>query len=310
MRIFITGGTGLVGSRLITRLLQREDQPVLLTRRAAAAREKFGSTVQIVEGDPMQPGAGKKTLKVVTPSSTSSARISSTSAWNDKFKTLMVDSRIKSTTHVVDALRNNPRRADGSTKVLVNASAIGWYGPHGDEELTEQDPPGNDFLARLSVDWERTALAVKSADVRVALIRIGIVLDLRGGALAQMLTPFKLGMGGPVASGKQWMSWIHHEDLVGIFLLALDKPLAVGPLNGTVQPGHQSRFFHDPGEGPASAVVYALTGVCLASAFWRGGRGGGPCADVSYLVQPNRLGYSFQFPVLEAALLDASSELR
>jgi uncharacterized protein (TIGR01777 family) len=305
MRIFITGGTGLVGSRLITRLLERQDHPVLLTRRAASAREKFGSTVQVVEGDPMQPGAWQKDLEGCDAVINLVGENLFNQRWNDKFKALMIDSRIKSTTNVVDALRNQPRRADGSSKVLVNASAIGWYGPHGDEVLTEQDPPGNDFLARLSVDWERTALAAKSADVRVALVRIGIVLDPRGGALAQMLTPFKLGMGGPVASGKQWMSWIHHEDLVGIFLLALDRADAVGPLNGTAPNPVTNRDFsttlghvlHRPSFMPLPAFALRLRFGEVAEVVVNGQRVLPRAAEA--------LGYSFQFPGLEAALRDA-----
>ena len=122
-------------------------------------------------------------------------------------------------------------RAAATPKVLVNGSAIGYYGPHGDEELDESSPAGSDYLAQVCVAWESAATAAQG--VRVALIRTGVVLDQRGGALKQLWTPFKLGVGGPVGSGKQFMSWIHHADEVGIILLALDHPEAVGPLNAT-----------------------------------------------------------------------------
>src|SRR5262249_20047453 len=126
-----------------------------------------------------------------------------------------------------------PTRPDGSPRVLVNAGAIGWYGPHGDETLTEESPPANDFLADLCVQWEKAARSAESAGVRCAVVRVGVVLDKDGGALAKLLTPFKMCVGGPVGNGRQWMSWIHHEDLVGLFLLGLDNPAASGPLNGT-----------------------------------------------------------------------------
>jgi uncharacterized protein len=117
--------------------------------------------------------------------------------------------------------------------VLVSASAIGYYGPHGDEELTESSPPGDDYLAKLSIEWEAVAKSAEQHGVRVAIVRIGVVLAKEGGALQKMLTPFKMFVGGPVAGGKQYMSWIHIDDLVGIILLALDTPAVSGPVNGT-----------------------------------------------------------------------------
>src|SRR5262249_55672891 len=121
----------------------------------------------------------------------------------------------------------------GAPRVLVNASAIGYHGPHGDEELTEDSLPGDDTLARVCVEWENAARAAEPLGVRLAILRIGVVLDREGGALKQMLKPFKMFVGGPVGSGRHWMSWIHHDDLVGLILLALDNPQAAGPINGT-----------------------------------------------------------------------------
>ena len=115
--------------------------------------------------------------------------------WNSEFKQVLRESRLRSTANVVLAITKSPRRADGSPKVLVNASATGYYGPHGDEELTEDSPPAADYLAKLCLDWEQAARAVESSGVRGALVRIGIVLDKEGGALAQLLTPFRMGAG-------------------------------------------------------------------------------------------------------------------
>src|SRR5207249_1850948 len=136
--------------------------------------------------------------------------------WSDAFKALLRDSRVKSTELVVQALARQPRTPAGNPKILVNASAIGYYGFHGDEELTERDAPGDDTLARLTVDWEKAAQTAEPLGVRVVRVRIGVVLDQEGGALAKMLPPFKMGVGGPIGSGKQWTSWIHHADLTGI----------------------------------------------------------------------------------------------
>src|SRR5262249_39120430 len=139
--------------------------------------------------------------------------------WNAAFKQMLVDSRVKSTQNVAQALLRLPTK-DGKPKVLVNASAIGFYGPRGDEVVTEATPPGDDFLARLCVEWEKAARSVESAGVRSTRVRVGVVLDKEGGALAKMLTPFKLFAGGPVGSGRQFLAWIHHEDMIRLFLLA------------------------------------------------------------------------------------------
>src|SRR5262249_5595564 len=121
----------------------------------------------------------------------------------------------------------------GSPKVLVNASAIGYYRPRGDEEVNEGTPPGDDFLARLCVEWEKEAHRVESLGVRFAVVRVGLVLSIHGGPLAKMLTLFKLFGGGPVGTGRQFMSWVHVEDVVSLFLFALDNAQVSGPLNGT-----------------------------------------------------------------------------
>ncbi len=187
--------------------------------------------------------------------------------WNAAFKARLHESRVLSTQLVVEALRRKPQRVDGQPKVLVNASAIGYYGPHDDEELTEDSPPGADFLANLCVEWERAARAAESAGVRVAMIRVGVVLDKEGGALAKLLTPFRLGVGGPVGGGRQWMSWIHHADLIGLFLLALDRSDALGPINGTAPNPVVNRDFGKVlGRRAAPSVVRVDAGVGPARA--------------------------------------------
>ncbi len=302
MRVFITGGTGLVGQRLIRRLHERGDGAVILTRRFGHARQLFGVDAQLVEGDPMRSGdwmdaVGDCDAVVHLAGENVFGR-----RWSTEYKKHLYDSRILSTQNIVEALRRKPVRADGGAKALVNASAIGYYGAHGDEELTEDSPPASDFLAKLCIDWENAARAAESFGIRAAMVRIGVVLDKEGGALAKLLTPFKLGGGGPVASGRQWMSWIHHADLVELFLLALENAGACGAINGTAPNPVTNREFgkilgrvlHRPSFVWTPALALRVLVGEAATLIVTGQR-----------VIPKRamgLGYSFQYPTLEAAL--------
>jgi uncharacterized protein (TIGR01777 family) len=224
--------------------------------------------------------------------------------WNESVKKMLVDSRVQGTHNVAAALRKQPRRADGQPKTLVNASAIGFYGPRGDEELAEDAPPGDDFLARLCQDWEQAARSVEDAGVRCAIVRVGVVLDREGGALAKLLTPFKLFAGGPVGGGRQWVSWVHHADLVGLFLLGLDNADAKGPLNGTApNPVTNSDFawaigraLHRPSFFPTPGFALRLALGEVAGLVLTGQR-----------VLPKKalaLGYGFQYPTIDSALAE------
>jgi uncharacterized protein (TIGR01777 family) len=225
--------------------------------------------------------------------------------WNDAFKQVMRDSRVRSTENVVEALLRNPRSENGAARVLVNASAIGYYGPHGNEELTEDSPPGNDFMARLCVEWEQATRPAADAGLRVVLMRVGMVLGKDAGALSKLLTVFKLGGGGPAGSGRQWMSWIHHEDMTGLFLLALDNANASGPLNGTApKPVTNREFAKALGRAVNRPAVVPSPGFALKLML-------GEVADVvlnGQRVLPNKalaLGYTFRFPEIDGALRDA-----
>jgi uncharacterized protein (TIGR01777 family) len=302
MRVFVTGGTGLIGRRLVRELLQRGDQPVVLTRRYGDARQMLGPTCTLVEGDPMEPGGWTGAVADCDAAINLAGENLFNRRWGAKFKGLLFDSRVRSTMNVAQSLLGNPRRGDGQPKALVNASAIGYYGPHGDEELTEDSPPGSDFLARLCVEWEKAARAVQTAGVRCALVRVGVVLDKEGGALAKLLTPFKLFAGGPVGKGRHWMSWIHHADMVGLFLLALDSAGAEGPLNGTAPNPVTNRDFahalgralHRPAFLPTPPLALRVLLGEVANVITTGQR-----------VVPKRalsLGYTFRYPTLDAAL--------
>ncbi|MBY0232870.1 MAG: TIGR01777 family oxidoreductase [Gemmataceae bacterium] len=303
MRVFITGGTGLVGKRLCQKLIERGDRPVVLTRSAEKAK-MIGGEAEAVVGDPIIAGpwmdavAGYDGVVSLAGEGVFARR------WSADFKKTLFDSRILTTRNVAQALAAHPKRADGSPKAFVSASAIGWYGPHGDEPLDESSPPGNDFLSGLCVEWEKEARKPEAAGVRCAQVRVGVVLDKEGGALAQMLTPFRLFMGGPVGSGKQAVSWIHHEDMVGIFLQALDDERASGPINGTApNPVANKRFGQALGRAMGRPSFVWTPGFMLRLFF----------GEVAGLVTQGqrvlpraaeRLGYVFQFPTIDAALAD------
>lgn len=304
MRILVTGGTGLIGTRLIRQLRERQENVVVLTRRPSAAREKLAPDCTIIEGDPTQPGGWMAAAAECDAAVHLAGENVFANRWNDKVKSVLRDSRIKSTELVVQALKRNASRTDGSAKPLICASAVGYYGPRGDEELTEDSPPGDDFLATLCVDWETAARAAEAQGLRVVNVRVGAVLDKSGGMLAKLLTPFKLCVGGPIGSGRQWVSWIHYEDLVGIILLALDNQSAKGPINGTAPNPVRNREFakalgralHRPAFLPTPGFALRLMLGEVAQVVLTGQR-----------VLPKRaleLGYPFKFPTIDGALMD------
>jgi len=300
MNVFITGGTGFIGTHLVKRLRERQDSVVLLTRRADAARERFGHDYRIVQGDPMAPGDWMDAVADCDAVINLAGESIFGRRWNEDFKLLLRDSRVKTTEHVIEALARKP----GRQKVLISASAIGYYGPLGDEVVAEDHLPGADTLAHLCVEWEKAAQRAEPLGIRTVRMRIGVVLDKEGGALRQMLTPFKMFAGGPVGSGKQWMSWIHHADLVGLFLLALDNSGAHGPINGTAPNPVTNRQFakalgralHRPSFVPTPAFALRLALGGAAGVVTTGQR-----------VEPRQAlahGYRFQFPTLDEAFAD------
>ncbi len=304
MRVFVTGGTGLVGSVLARRLTERGDSVVLLTRRPDHAKQTADKKSTVVAGDPTQAGPWMDAINDCDAVVNLAGEGIFNRRWWSAFKQLLRDSRILSTQNVVAALAQQPRRADGSPKVLVNASAIGWYGPHGDEELTEDAIPGSDFMAELCIDWEKAATAAQQHGVRVVIVRVGVVLAQEGGALTKMLTPFKMFVGGPVGSGRQFMSWIHIDDLVGQILFALDHANVAGPLNGTApNPVTNKEFSKALGRVLHRPSFLKTPGFVLRVAL-------GEVANVvtkGQRVLPRKAlqaGYHFEFTEVEAALRD------
>jgi uncharacterized protein (TIGR01777 family) len=303
MRVFVTGGSGLIGSRLIKRLRERGDNVTLLTRRPDAVRDRFPGCA-LVQGDPMTTGPWMDAVGDCHAVINLAGENIFGKRWNDDFKRLLIDSRLRTTENVTAALARRPNDSADAPRVLVNATAVGYYGPHGDEEIDETAPAGNDYLAEICVAWEKAALAAQASGVRVALVRIGVVLDREGGALKPLLTPFKLGAGGPVGSGRQWMAWIHHADMVGILLLALDRAEAQGPVNGTApNPVTNKEFGKALGRALHRPAFMPMPGFMMRVML----------GEVSGVVltgqrvlprQALKLGYQFQFPTIDAALAD------
>jgi uncharacterized protein (TIGR01777 family) len=269
----------------------------------------FGEGCTIVEGDPIQPGPWQDAAADCDAVVNLAGENQFAHRWNDKVKTLLVESRLQATQHVVEALSRKPLRADGQPKTLVSGSAVGYYGPHGDEELSEESPPGSDFLAELCVRWEQAARRAESVGVQCVLIRTGIVLDRLGGALAKLLTPFQFGVGGPIAGGRQWMSWIHHEDMTGLLLLALNGA-ATGPVNGTApNPVTNAEFSRALGKALHRWALLPTPGFALRTML-----GEVACViTTGQRVLPKRAlsqGYSYKYPQIDAALEEILSDKR
>jgi len=300
MRVTLTGATGLIGPRLVRELLSRGDEVTVLTRDPAKARTALEGVEAVPWADPGSEPAPTDALAgrdaVVHLAGEPVAQ-----RWSDDVKRRILASREQGTRNLVTGVR----AADPPPAVLVSSSAVGYYGPHGDERLDEQTPAGSDFLAGVCAAWEREAQAAVEHDTRVVLVRTGIVLDPDGGALETMLPFFKLGIGGPVAGGRQYMPWIHLDDLVGIYLRALDDPTWSGPVNGSApEPVTNKAFSKALGKvlkRPAFAPVPTLAIKALY----------GEMAEIVVNGQravPARtmeLGYQFRHTELEAALRSA-----
>jgi uncharacterized protein len=241
MRVFITGGTGMIGRRLVQRLLARGDVPVILSRNSDETRRNPGlQGVQVVQGDPSKDGPWQEAVDGSDAVVNLAGQNVFSGRWNAEIKRAIRDSRVYGAEHIVGAIEKARERP----KVLVQGSAIGYYGAHNDEELTESSPSGSDFLAVVCRELEDAAHQVEPLGVRLATVRTGVVLAKGEGALAVMAPVFQwlpggaapVGNGGHLfkpATGLQWMSWIHIDDILGLFLLALDHPEARGPINGT-----------------------------------------------------------------------------
>ncbi len=224
MKIFITGGLGFVGSHLCQALLHNGHEITAVGRRQNPGNMISHPLFTYLSADTTKPGEWQRHLadhEVVV----NLAGKSIFTLWTEKARKEIYDSRIQTTRNVVESF------VDRSDVTFLSTSAIGYYGDRGDDVLTEEQPPGSDFLATVSRDWEREALHAAAGGNRVALMRFGIVLDRDGGAMASMIPAFKLFAGGRLGSGDQWFPWIHMEDLVAACSFLIDHPDISGPVN-------------------------------------------------------------------------------
>jgi uncharacterized protein len=297
MRVTLTGATGGIGRGLAEALIARGDEVTALTRSPDRAAGRLPQGVTAVGWDPVAGPAPADAL-VGRDAVVNLAGENVAQRWTSEVKQRIRASRELGTRNLVEGLRiAEPRPA-----ALISGSASGYYGAHGDERIGEDAPAGDDFLAAVSVAWEREAMEAEGLGMRVAIVRTGIVLDADSGALATMLTPFKLGVGGPVAGGRQYMPWIHREDEIGLLLAALDNAGFSGPVNGSAPEPVTNRDFsralgralHRPAFAPIPAAAIKVLYGDMSQIVVKGVR-----------MVPDRaaeLGYTFRHPDLDEAL--------
>ena len=298
MKVTITGATGLIGRRIVERLRARGDEVVVLSRDPDRAKASLG--VPAFAWDPLEDRAPLTAL-TGTDAVLHLAGENVAQRWTSSCRQVIKDSREIGTRNLVAGIA----AAEPRPSVLISSSAVGYYGPHGDEIVTEEDPPGRDFLAEVCVAWEREALAAAALGLRVSMLRTGVVLDRSGGALKKMLLPFRLGVGGPVAGGKHYMPWIHIDDMAGFFIAALDDGRWSGPVNACAPEPVTNKAFskalgralHRPAVAPVPAFALRLMYGDMAEIVVTGQR-----------VVPRRaveLGYTFEHADLDEALHSA-----
>ena len=299
MKVFITGGTGFVG-RSLTRELSRQGVQVAVMDRTIKHENEFPSNVSFVEADGTVRGAWQEKAAEYEIF-INLAGSSIFSRWTEKNKKAIRESRILTTRHLVEAIsRNKTGKA-----LLISTSAVGYYGFHGDELLTEDAQPGKDFLATVAGDWEAAAWQAQSFGAKVIICRFGIVLGKYGGALHQMLPVFKTWLGAPLGSGRQWFSWVHEQDLVDIFLFLIRQKDMEGPFNCTApQPVRNIEMTRAIGAALGIPTFpLHVPGFMMKLVL-------GEFGDVllkGQKVIPGRLmqsGFSFRFPTIREALRD------
>lgn len=312
----VTGATGLVGPTLVGALAERGADVTVLSRDPERVHARFGSTAAVGEragpgGGPLVPVEGVRWDLMTEPAPAAAlegrdavvhlAGENVAQRWTSKARQAIRDSRVTGTRHLVEGLH----ACEPRPPTLVSASAIGYYGAHGEEPLDEDAPPGNDFLAHVCADWELEAARAVELGMRVVQVRTGVVLDSGGGALQRMLPAFRLGAGGPVAGGRQYVSWIHRDDLIGIILAALTDERWRGPVNATApEPVSNRDFSRALGRALGRPSLLPVPGAALRLLY-------GEMAEIVTTgarvvpAKPLVLGYEFRHPRLPEALTSA-----
>lgn len=301
MRIVIAGGSGFIGETLVRRLLARGDDVAVLSRNPAKVQAGRGVAWDgKTQGSWSQEVANADVIVNLAGENVGEAR------WTDERKRRLVASRLDATGAIVQALRDAPAR----NRTLVNASAVGYYGLRGDETLDESGTRGGGFLAELVEKWEAAAREAESL-ARLVILRFGVALAPGGGALKKMMLPFQVGVGGPVGSGEQWMSWIDRDDAVRIVEWAIDDANVRGTYNATSPEPVRNRDFtralgramHRPAFMPAPAFVLRIAFGQMAEEVLLGGQRVVPR-------RAEREGFRFEIPTLDASLAKIHSARR
>jgi uncharacterized protein len=296
MKLLLAGGTGFIGNPLRARLLEQGHSLIILTRSKRAAEASADEKWITWNGE--SSGEWENELDGTDGVINLAGEPIAAKRWTQAQKGKIRSSRIQTTQTLVSAIA----KARQKPKFLLNASAIGYYGPHGDEAFTEKEEPGQDFLGQTCREWEEEARKAEEHGPRVIRLRTGIVLGKGGGALAKMVVPFKLFAGGPLGSGKQWMSWIHIEDEIGLILFLIAHPDATGAVNATApSPVTMKEFcktlgqeLHRPSWAPVPSFALRLMLGEMADMLLTGQR--------VIPAEAQRLGYRFRYPTLDQAL--------
>jgi uncharacterized protein len=292
MKLLISGSHGLVGKALVKSLEAEGHEIFRLVRHAPGSDSE-------IEWSPDRYSIALARLEGFGAVVHLAGESIASGRWNEEKKRKIRESRVKGTKLLSDALGNLAR----PPKTLISASAIGYYGNRGDELLTESSPAGDDFLAGVCVEWEQATAHAAEKGIRVVNTRFGIILDSKGGALAKMLTPFRMGVGGKVGSGKQWMSWIALDDVTGAIEYVLASETVKGPVNFVApNPVRNAEFTKTLGRVLSRPTIFPIPAFGARLVF-------GEMADALLLssqrVEAKRLkeaGYQFSFPQLEGAL--------
>jgi uncharacterized protein (TIGR01777 family) len=297
MNIVIAGGSGFLGRALTAALVSDGHDIVILTR------QPTGNDAGRVRAVPWTPDGQAGSWAAVIDGANAVINLAGESIaggrWSAARKKRIVDSRVLATRSLATAIG----RAVRPPAVFVSGSAVGYYGPLGDELVTEDHRPGDDFLAKVCVEWENEAARIDAARTRVACIRTGLVLARDGGALPQMLLPFRFGAGGPVGSGRQYWPWIHRRDWVDLVRFVIETPGAAGAINATAPDPVTNREFaaalgramHRPAFMPAPAFALRLLLGEMADALVLSGQRAVPA-------KADRLGFTFTYTNVEKAL--------
>ena len=299
MRVFLTGGTGLIGRAVIQALLERGDEVVCVTRDRRRALSRLPRLVEIVSGDPADEGPWQDALAGCDAAINLAGESLAAGRWTNRRKHRFRRSRLETTRNVVDTIQAHDR-----VRVLLSGSAVGYYAASGRQPLYEEREAGGDFLGRLAHEWEGCALEAASGGTRVALLRTGVVLAREGDALSRMIRPYRFGLGGPLGDPRAYLPWISREDMVRAVLFLLDRDDLSGPVNMVApDPPTQKEFAQALGRVLGKPARFRTPAWALRLAL-------GEMADMilaSYRAVPKVLranGFSFKHRDLEATLME------